>query len=594
MPRHVEALSKFMDPALAVREEFSLSTISSSGTPPASPPNAAKNNTRQREIWLIDTETTGLSPKKDRIVEIAIKRYYPETDEETFSWLINPEQHVPLSASDIHGLTDDKLLAAETFPKVWMKVLAKMNAFESTQDSVCEPHVIVAHNARFDKAFVEAELCRAGLQKPDWRWACSMQGVARVLWPGKSCNLSSLMQSLGQTDFDAHRAANDVEALGVLLSHAQEHLYQRRQMEVTDAKEPVLEKSFAMSALMELLENSADCLQNQVVTRQLDGPAKNIGSGRKSQQRISTSSPPSSAHTRTEHAVSSDKSRGTISYVTAGGKVWHRTATCPSLRRSESVDAVSVTPQCEPCKICVARRSELCAICLEQVCSTASVEVDHCEHLFHRECLEEWRKNSVRCPVCERANEKKTALDGIAHSGLDAVSETNFHKEKKTEKFNEMGQPRVDETTCATLGDSKNVLYGTANGACFHADKSCKGLRTASYVTVVGRGGRRACRVCVVGECVATNLEKTPEKPRQVNSRNQTRRVRTDQIVTDCVVPAKSEEGNGVVVDSKILVTATGSKWHRDSGCYGLRKAMKIQEVTAVPSGYDPCRICAK
>jgi len=55
-------------------------------------------------IGIVDVETTGFSPKADRIVEVAALLVTPEGEvTDTFTTLVNPQRHV--SATEIHGLT---------------------------------------------------------------------------------------------------------------------------------------------------------------------------------------------------------------------------------------------------------------------------------------------------------------------------------------------------------------------------------------------------------------------------------------------------------------------------------------------------------
>ncbi|GAA4281542.1 3'-5' exonuclease [Gaetbulibacter aestuarii] len=71
-----------------------------------------------KPICFFDLETTGINISKDRIVEIAILKVHPNGDEERKTWLVNPEMPIPKEASDIHGITDDKVADAPTFKEI--------------------------------------------------------------------------------------------------------------------------------------------------------------------------------------------------------------------------------------------------------------------------------------------------------------------------------------------------------------------------------------------------------------------------------------------------------------------------------------------
>lgn len=102
-------------------------------------------------IGIVDVETTGFSPKADRIVEIAALLVTPEgkvTD--TFTTLVNPQRHV--SASEIHGLTASLLSSAPAFPQVAPELAHFLS----------RAAVLAGHNVAFDLRMLEAEFLRSG------------------------------------------------------------------------------------------------------------------------------------------------------------------------------------------------------------------------------------------------------------------------------------------------------------------------------------------------------------------------------------------------------------------------------------------------
>lgn len=106
-------------------------------------------------IVVFDTETTGFSPTKDRIVEIgAIKIRNGEIVEER-DWLINPQQAIPARVTKVHGISDAMVKDKPTFDKV----------YEEFQAFVGDA-ILVAHNARFDVDMMRGEVERAGLATP--------------------------------------------------------------------------------------------------------------------------------------------------------------------------------------------------------------------------------------------------------------------------------------------------------------------------------------------------------------------------------------------------------------------------------------------
>ncbi len=68
-----------------------------------------------KPIAFFDLETTGINVSKDRIVEIAVIKIYPDGREETLEQRINPEMHIPVETSEIHGIYDEDVKLMPTF-----------------------------------------------------------------------------------------------------------------------------------------------------------------------------------------------------------------------------------------------------------------------------------------------------------------------------------------------------------------------------------------------------------------------------------------------------------------------------------------------
>ena len=101
---------------------------------------------------VIDTETTGLEAKEDRLCEVAAI----EIDENnlpirTFHAYINPEMPMPYFALRIHKLNDEFLADKPTFDEV----------ADALRDFLSGA-MLIAHNARFDIGFLDAEFARIG------------------------------------------------------------------------------------------------------------------------------------------------------------------------------------------------------------------------------------------------------------------------------------------------------------------------------------------------------------------------------------------------------------------------------------------------
>ena len=101
-----------------------------------------------REI-LIDTETTGFSPKSGhRIIELGcVEVIDGNITGEKYHQYINPERDLDAAAEDIHGITADFLQDKPVFKQVADEIL----------DFIGDA-TLVAHNASFDIDFLNSEM----------------------------------------------------------------------------------------------------------------------------------------------------------------------------------------------------------------------------------------------------------------------------------------------------------------------------------------------------------------------------------------------------------------------------------------------------
>lgn len=151
----------------------------------------------KRPIYY-DTETTGLRPSQDRIIELAA---YDPLQEKTLAELINPGIPVPEETTAIHGITDGMLTGAPTFAEV----AERFNAFCSGDV------VLIAHNnEKFDQPFLYYEYCRAGALFPSWSMIDSLKWARKYRPDLPRHTLQFLREVYNIEPNKAHRALNDV------------------------------------------------------------------------------------------------------------------------------------------------------------------------------------------------------------------------------------------------------------------------------------------------------------------------------------------------------------------------------------------------
>ncbi|MFI6044334.1 DEDD exonuclease domain-containing protein [Nocardia sp. NPDC051321] len=152
---------------------------------------------------VVDLETTGTSPGGDAITEIgAVKVRGGEVLGE-FATLVNPGRAVPPAIVQVTGITTAMVYAAPTIASV----LPGFLEFASGA-------VLVAHNARFDMAFLRAAAAAHDMAWPAATVLCTVKLARRVLGRDEapSVRLSALARLLGASTQPTHRALDDARA----------------------------------------------------------------------------------------------------------------------------------------------------------------------------------------------------------------------------------------------------------------------------------------------------------------------------------------------------------------------------------------------
>jgi DNA polymerase-3 subunit epsilon len=151
---------------------------------------------------VLDTETTGLDPASDKIIELALVKFeYSRTTGEVgrvlevYGGLEDPGMPIPPESTALHGITDE-MVRGQRLDEA---------AIERLLDGV---GLVIAHNAGFDRPFMERRLPGfAGLA-----WGCSLREVPWEEVGIGSAKLEYLAYRHGFF-FDAHRAEIDCRAL---------------------------------------------------------------------------------------------------------------------------------------------------------------------------------------------------------------------------------------------------------------------------------------------------------------------------------------------------------------------------------------------
>lgn len=154
------------------------------------------------DVVVLDTETTGVSFKRDELIQIAAARMCDGEITEWFVTFVDPGRRIP---DDIQHLTDIHPEQIEGAPTP-QEALAQLVEFVGDSD-------IVAHNADFDKNFTTKHPEGAALLNNTW---IDSLDLARIALPRmKSHRLKDLIHAFGGPA-STHRADDDVAATCVL------------------------------------------------------------------------------------------------------------------------------------------------------------------------------------------------------------------------------------------------------------------------------------------------------------------------------------------------------------------------------------------
>jgi ATP-dependent DNA helicase DinG len=155
---------------------------------------------------VLDTETTGLDPARDRVIELGAVRLDAALRETgRFSALIRSDVPVPLAVTRMTGIGDDELRAAAPFAEVHA-------AFADFAHGA----LLVAHNAAFDRAHLEAAARRERLAPLEGSWFDTLEAALLLLPERDRHSLSFLAAELGLAE-TSHRASPDAAAAAALL-----------------------------------------------------------------------------------------------------------------------------------------------------------------------------------------------------------------------------------------------------------------------------------------------------------------------------------------------------------------------------------------
>lgn len=186
---------------------------------------------RARPVFVVfDLETTGFSPDRHEIIQIAAVRLAADGSfGDTFSTYVRPRVSVPRHITVLTGIRNADVTGAPAAPDALRAFARFVEDAGATRDGDGEP-ILVAHNGhRFDLPFIAAACARHALPLRPVRFIDSIW-LARSLWTAESLhNLDAVAGRLGidvtSSRYCRHDARSDVHLLATAVRHMVQHLY---------------------------------------------------------------------------------------------------------------------------------------------------------------------------------------------------------------------------------------------------------------------------------------------------------------------------------------------------------------------------------
>lgn len=156
---------------------------------------------RLKDYVVLDTETTGFSPRDDKIIEVGAYKIR-NGQVSRFHSLVNPGRRIPKRAVNVHHITDADVAQAPAFAQI----LPELDAF-------LEDLPVVGQSVHFDLRMLWWAYHDAGADIPAKQYVDTAR-LAKKIWPGRqSYSLASLITDLHLAEGEqTHRSEDDVAA----------------------------------------------------------------------------------------------------------------------------------------------------------------------------------------------------------------------------------------------------------------------------------------------------------------------------------------------------------------------------------------------
>ncbi len=182
------------------------------------------------EFVAFDLETTGLSSRTDRIIEIGAVILKEGKEIDRFQTFVDPERPLDRKIVELTGITDEMLKGA---PKI-EEVLPKFLEFVGNR-------VLVAHNSDFDTGFIRGECSRLGYEY-NLTAADTLILSQNLLSHLNKFKLNIVSNALSLPDFNHHRAGDDAMTCGLIMHRLCQKLEEEHDIHTLQEINPAMTK----------------------------------------------------------------------------------------------------------------------------------------------------------------------------------------------------------------------------------------------------------------------------------------------------------------------------------------------------------------
>lgn len=179
---------------------------------------------------VLDVETTGFDPKSDRIVEVGILKIVNNEIVDQFGSLVNPERHIPSSASAVNGIYDEDVFDAPKYEEIAYRVV-----------ELLKDQIVIGHNVTFDLKFINALYYYTGLTG-SVKYIDTLS-YSRFVFPDrKDHKLQSLAADFSLNPTGQHRALADAETTKDLFELCRSTILEREAAKKAERKQRAAEE----------------------------------------------------------------------------------------------------------------------------------------------------------------------------------------------------------------------------------------------------------------------------------------------------------------------------------------------------------------